>query len=307
MGQRPEAGRGAARADQSALRWRIIKRASVSYALDTKGLSTVPFCPQCGADNLPSARFCDQCGAVLIPVPAQGAATPATPTPGATMPAIPAPAAPAAPAQPAASGGQISAGPSVCPQCGTAVIPGEAFCDTCGAALLGPMRPAQGAGAPGLPFGGVPPQPSYPPPQPVAPQPQPTAPAAPTPIVTPPIVTPPQPAQPARTSLAPTRLVVQRTGAVVPLPATTQVVIGRADAVSNFFPDLDLTTHGALEAGVGRRHARLFVQGGALLVEDLDSTNGTFLNGTRLAPRQPARLGAGDELRLGNLTLRVEL
>jgi pSer/pThr/pTyr-binding forkhead associated (FHA) protein len=84
-------------------------------------------------------------------------------------------------------------------------------------------------------------------------------------------------------------------------------VVGRADAVSNFFPDVDLTPHGALDTGVGRRHARLLVQGGALLVEDLDSTNGTFLNGARLAPRQPAPLGAGDELRLGNLALRVEL
>ncbi|MBC8078295.1 MAG: zinc ribbon domain-containing protein, partial [Chloroflexales bacterium] len=33
-----------------------------------------PFCPQCGVDNLPTARFCDQCGATLIPVPAQQAA-----------------------------------------------------------------------------------------------------------------------------------------------------------------------------------------------------------------------------------------
>jgi hypothetical protein len=265
----------------------------------------VPFCPQCGVDNPASARFCDQCGAVLIPVT----------DPGATMPAVPAPAAPAAAApQPAApAAGQVSAGPSVCPQCGTAVIPGEAFCDTCGAALLGPTRPAQGGGAPGLPFGGVPPQPSYPAPQPVAPQPAPAAPApivtpaAPAPIVTPPIVTPPQAAQPARTSLAPARLVVQGTGAAVTLPAAPQAVVGRADAVSNFFPDVDLTPHGALESGVGRRHVRLFVQGGAVLVEDLDSTNGTFLNGARLAPRQPATLGGGEELRLGNLALRVEL
>jgi hypothetical protein len=259
----------------------------------------VPFCPQCGVDNPASARFCDQCGAVLIPVPAQGA-----PAQSATIPAMP-----AAPAAPAPTGGQVSAGPSVCPQCGTAVIPGEAFCDTCGAALLGPTRPAQGAGAPGLPFGGVPPQPSYPAPQPVAPQPA-TPAAAPPPIVTPPIVIPPQapqPVLPPRSTLAPARLLVPASGAAIALPAAPQAVVGRADAVSNFFPDVDLTPHGALDTGVGRRHARLFVQGGAVLVEDLDSTNGTFLNGARLAPRQPAPLRGGEELRLGNLALRVEL
>lgn len=259
----------------------------------------MPFCPQCGVDNPASARFCDQCGAVLIPVPDPGATMPA-------MPAVPAPAAPQPAAPQLAAPTPVSAGPSVCPQCGTGVIPGEAFCDTCGAALLGPTRPAQGAGAPGLPFGGVPPQPSYPAPQPVAPQPAAPA-AAPAPIVTPPIVTPPQPAAPARSALAPARLLVPASGAAIALPAAPQAVVGRADAVSNFFPDVDLTPHGALDTGVGRRHARLFVQGGALLVEDLDSTNGTFLNGARLAPRQPAPLGAGDELRLGNLALRVEL
>jgi hypothetical protein len=269
-------------------------------ALNEKGPATVPFCPQCGVDNPPAARFCDQCGAVLIPVPGQGAAPAAA---GPVAPPLAGPIAPA-PVVPAAApvAGQVSAGPSVCPQCGTAVIPGEAFCDTCGAALLGPSRPAQAAPAPSLPFGGVPPQPSYPAPQPVSPAPS-------QPIVTPPIVTPPivTPPQPARSALAPARLVVQRSGATIALPGAPQAVVGRADAVSNFFPDVDLTPHGALDTGVGRRHARIFVQGGALAVEDLDSTNGTFLNGTRLAPRQATPLKTGDELRLGNLTLRVEL
>jgi hypothetical protein len=271
----------------------------------------MPFCPQCGVDNPATARFCDQCGAVLIPVPAQGAATvPAMPAPAA---AAPAPAAPT-PAAPAPAPGVASAGPSVCPQCGTAVIPGEAFCDNCGAALLGPARPAPASSAaPGLPFGGVPPQPSYPAPQPVAPAAQPAAPApqpaapAPQPIVTPPIVTPPAPAAPPRVALAPGRLVPQAGGAPIPLPLAPQAVLGRADAVSNFFPDVDLTPQGALDKGVGRRHLRLFVQGAQVLAEDLDSTNGSFLNGARLAPRQPAALKAGDELRLGNLVLRVEL
>jgi len=249
-----------------------------------------PFCPQCGVENPASARFCDQCGAVLVPVPAQGsAAAPVAPVPQ----AAPVP-------------GLATAGPSTCPQCGTAVIPGEAFCDTCGAALLGPTRPAPAA-APGLPFGGLPPQPNYPAPQPVAPAPQPNYPA-PLPIVTPPIITPPVAvAAPLRAALAPTRLLVQPGGAAIALPAAAQAVLGRADAVSNFFPDVDLTPSGALDHGVGRRHARIFVQGGQLLVEDLDSTNGTFLNAARLAPRQPAPLTGGDELRLGGLVLRVEL
>jgi len=181
------------------------------------------------------------------------------------------------------------------------VIPGEAFCDTCGASLLsGPAAPR--ATAPSLPYGGVPPQPNYPPPQPVAPPPQQVAPP-PRPISPPPIVTPPPPQ--GRPSLAGISLAVQPGGASLSLPTSGQAVIGRADPVSNVFPDVDLADHGALDRGVGRRHARIFLQGGQGLVEDLNSTNGTFLNTTRLHPGQPQTLRAGDELRLGTLLMKV--
>jgi pSer/pThr/pTyr-binding forkhead associated (FHA) protein len=95
-------------------------------------------------------------------------------------------------------------------------------------------------------------------------------------------------------------------GTAFNLPAAAEALIGRADPVSNFMPQVDLGPYGALEHGVGRRHARLFVQQGQLMVEDLDSTNGSFLNNTKLAPRQAHPLRSGDELRLGTLKLRVE-
>ena len=107
--------------------------------------------------------------------------------------------------------------------------------------------------------------------------------------------------------LAPARLVVVATNAVLPLPNSTQAVIGRADPVSKFFPDVDLTAYGALESGVGRRHARLAVEQGQLMVEDLDSTNGTLLNGQKLAARQPQPLKDGDQIQFGKLVLRIQL
>ncbi|MEI7646194.1 MAG: FHA domain-containing protein [Chloroflexales bacterium] len=249
----------------------------------------MPFCPQCGVDNPAEARFCDQCGSQLIAVTATPSAAPR-------------------PAPVPATGATISAGPSVCPQCGTAVIPGEAFCDTCGASLLsGPVAPA--VAAPSLPYGGVPPQPSYPSPQPVAAPPKVVIPPAPH-VVAPPVAAPPKvvipPAQ-GRPNLAGVSLLIQPAGAALTLPTSGEAVIGRSDPVSNVFPDVDLSGHGALERGVGRRHARIFLQGGQVLVEDLDSTNGTFLNAARIAPRQPQTLRAGDELRLGTLTVKVRM
>ena len=52
------------------------------------------------------------------------------------------------------------------------------------------------------------------------------------------------------------------------------------------------------------RHARIEVRGDGIWVQDLDSTNGTFVNGSRVAGAQ--RLDHGDVLRVGETDLRVE-
>jgi pSer/pThr/pTyr-binding forkhead associated (FHA) protein len=46
-----------------------------------------------------------------------------------------------------------------------------------------------------------------------------------------------------------------------------------------------------------RRHAKVAIDDGQLSIEDLGSTNGTFVNGERID--QPRRLGDGDEVRIG--------
>jgi hypothetical protein len=52
------------------------------------------------------------------------------------------------------------------------------------------------------------------------------------------------------------------------------------------------------------RHARIEVRGDGVWVQDLESTNGTYVNGTRVAGAQ--RLDAGDVLRVGATDLLVE-
>jgi len=55
---------------------------------------------------------------------------------------------------------------------------------------------------------------------------------------------------------------------------------------------------------ISRHHAQIVVQGSAVWLEDLNSTNGTYHNGRRTFDR--VLLQAGDEIRLGNTVLRVE-
>jgi FHA domain len=52
------------------------------------------------------------------------------------------------------------------------------------------------------------------------------------------------------------------------------------------------------------RHARLEPRQDGVWVQDLGSTNGTFLNGTRL--ERPRRLAHGDVVRVGETDLRYE-
>jgi pSer/pThr/pTyr-binding forkhead associated (FHA) protein len=85
------------------------------------------------------------------------------------------------------------------------------------------------------------------------------------------------------------------------------VRLGRSDPTQHIFPEIDLTDDLALEHGISREHARIFARGRNIMVEDLGSTNGTLLNGKRLDPYIPEKLGHRDQLQLGKLLIEVRL
>jgi hypothetical protein len=92
------------------------------------------------------------------------------------------------------------------------------------------------------------------------------------------------------------------------LSADSGILLGRLDAAHGIFPEVDLTAEGGLEEGVSRRHARIFLDDDdRLSLEDLDSTNGTFLNGKRLEPYVSLRIHDEDTLRLGMLEIKVHI
>jgi pSer/pThr/pTyr-binding forkhead associated (FHA) protein len=120
-----------------------------------------------------------------------------------------------------------------------------------------------------------------------------------------PVAPPPAPASiPAAPAVAtPLKLVVEADNAVFDLSGKSEVTIGREDAVSNIYPDVDLTSHGGEEGGVSRMHAKIYNQGAQYMIEDQNSTNFTFVNKQKLAPKTPAPIKDGDEIRLGRVAL----
>lgn len=81
-----------------------------------------------------------------------------------------------------------------------------------------------------------------------------------------------------------------------------QAILGRyTDDKSQ--PRVDLSPYGAYERGVSRMHAVIRRTGTRLMIEDLDSSNGTFVNGVQIRPYMPRPLQSGDRIRLAQLDM----
>ncbi len=103
------------------------------------------------------------------------------------------------------------------------------------------------------------------------------------------------------------RLVIGENKRMVEILLDKAICLGRLDPASNAFPEVDLSPDTATLKGVSRRHARILKYGETVVVEDLGSVNGTFVNNRRLAPYLPEALNHGDILKLGKLQVEVRL
>jgi len=105
------------------------------------------------------------------------------------------------------------------------------------------------------------------------------------------------------------KLLIERGNAVsTEFPLTTdESNIGRWDADNGVFPDVDLDAYDP-DSKVSRKHARIVRRDDAYFIEDLGSTNGTFVNrGRRLLPGTPQVLNEGDEIIVGKTFLRFQI
>ncbi|MBN2302096.1 MAG: FHA domain-containing protein [Lentisphaerae bacterium] len=91
-----------------------------------------------------------------------------------------------------------------------------------------------------------------------------------------------------------------------------KLILIKSDSEETFIPRQGITSIGrdmdndiqlVLES-VSRHHAKLYNMGSACEIEDLDSSNGTFVNGSKITK---ASLKDGDDLSLGDCRMRFEL
>jgi len=90
-----------------------------------------------------------------------------------------------------------------------------------------------------------------------------------------------------------------------PVQISDRMVLGRREFNKPELVDIDLTPYGAREKGVSRRHAALYRTSHILSLVDLGSSNGTYLNGTRLLPHQPRLVRSGDEVAFGKMVFKI--
>lgn len=88
-------------------------------------------------------------------------------------------------------------------------------------------------------------------------------------------------------------------------------LVGRRDPGSNIFPEVDLSRYDPTTK-ISRRHAQISRSGAGFVVEDLGSSNGTFLvretaEPVRLKKGNPHELLSGDKIRVGDTTLQFVL
>lgn len=198
---------------------------------------------------------------------------------------------------------------TTCERCKTENLDGSQYCDECGAPLSAAVESAKKGGV-AAPVGA--------PEKASAPVEAQAAPMPPAPALPKKSETPNGQAAPAfavssgsiaMMDGAHAKLVIERgrsAGKQFPL-SDDESQIGRWDADGGIFPDVDLDADDP-EAKVSRRHARIMRRNGQYYIEDLGSTNGTFINrGRRLLPgdRQPLR--DGDEIIVGKTFLRFHV
>ncbi|HUH96442.1 MAG TPA: FHA domain-containing protein [Anaerolineales bacterium] len=97
------------------------------------------------------------------------------------------------------------------------------------------------------------------------------------------------------------------TGQMLPVSERGEFTLGRISEGQPIMPDIDLSPYQAYANGVSRLHAVIKRTASRILIMDLGSANGTYINGKRLNANIEHVLNNGDIIALGKLKIQVLL
>ena len=97
------------------------------------------------------------------------------------------------------------------------------------------------------------------------------------------------------------------TGQMLPLSDRKEFTLGRISEGQPIMPDIDLSPYSAYANGVSRLHAVVKRIDEQVILMDLGSSNGTYLNGRRMAPNKEQGLYHGDLMMFGKLKIQILL
>ncbi|MEA2338592.1 MAG: hypothetical protein QOE82_2599 [Thermoanaerobaculia bacterium] len=101
------------------------------------------------------------------------------------------------------------------------------------------------------------------------------------------------------------RLVDVATGAEFFFSKGDETTIGRADPVTGILPDIDLTSVDA-NRSVSRRHAKIICSGNEyLILEEVGTVNGTYVNEQRIPTGTPVTIHGGDAIKIGLIAMKA--
>ncbi|MBN1430510.1 MAG: FHA domain-containing protein [Anaerolineae bacterium] len=100
-------------------------------------------------------------------------------------------------------------------------------------------------------------------------------------------------------------LFIINAGDLMLIEETEKIILGRHTQESGTTVFVDLTPYGGEQSGISRRHASILSYQDMHHLQDLGSTNGTWLNAVRLPPNSSHMLKNGDMIQLGQVKIQV--
>jgi pSer/pThr/pTyr-binding forkhead associated (FHA) protein len=125
-----------------------------------------------------------------------------------------------------------------------------------------------------------------------------------TPLPAPPVPTIPEPVPTEEPASDLTYgIVVASSERTIRMPDQGDLVFGRFEHGFSSPPDIDLTLEDGEIPSVSRRHALVISRGGRHWIEDMGSSNGTYVNGHQVPLNKTVQLSSGDRILLGRCRL----